>query len=226
MHAPFLGFGPKALAWFEGLEKDNSKAYFDASRSVWESDARDPLERLLEELAEDLGGSVKMFRPNRDVRFSKNKAPYKTNTYGVVSVPGGQSGLYLSISSKGLGAGSGYWQMAKDQLQRYRDALQGPEGEELEAAMAEMEASGVRLWGEALKSAPRGVAKDHPRIRLLRQKDVLAGDDLGPEGTLDGRAPVGFARSLWDRSRRVMDWMDAHVGPSEVPPEARFGARA
>lgn len=225
MHAPFLGFGPKALAWFGGLEKDNSKAYFDASRPTWEADVRDPLKRLLEELAEDLGGSVKVFRQNRDTRFSKNKAPYKTNSYGVVSVPGGHSGLYASVSSKGLGAGSGYWQMAKDQLQRYRVAVQGPEGEAFEAAMAEMEASGARLWGDALKTAPRGVPKNHPRIRLLRQKDVLAGADLGPEATMDGRASVSFARSLWDRSRPVMEWMDAHVGPSETPPEARFGAR-
>ena len=225
MHAPFLGFGPEALAWFEGLGKDNTKAYFDGSRTLWESQVRDPLERLLEELAEDLGGGVKMFRQNRDVRFSKNKAPYKTNTYGVVSVPGGESGLYVSISSKGLGAGSGYWQMAKDQLQRYREAVQGPDGEALEAAMTQMETSGVRLWGDALKSAPRGVPRDHPRIRLLRQKDVLAGDDLDAKATLDGRAPVAFARSLWDRSRPVMEWMDAHVGPSVIPPEARFGTR-
>jgi uncharacterized protein (TIGR02453 family) len=226
MHAPFLGFGPRALVWFENLEKENSKTFFDGSRPLWETEVRDPLERLLEELAEDLGGSVKMFRPNRDVRFSKNKAPYKTSTYGVVSVPGGQSGLYVSISSKGLTAGSGYWRMAKDQLQRYRDAVQGPDGEAFEAAMTEMEASGVRLWGESLRSAPRGVPRDHPRIRLLRQKDVLAGADLGAAETLDGRAPAAFARSVWDRSRPVMAWMDAHVGASRTPPEARFGARA
>ena len=58
-------------------------------------------------------------------------------------------------------------------------------------------------------------------IELLRQKDVLAGDDLRPKEILDARAPVDFARSLWDRSRPVMDWMDAHVGPSQLPPDAR-----
>ena len=116
--------------------------------------------------------------------------------------------------------------MAKDQLHRYREAVMGPEGEALEAAMTRMETSGVRLWGDAFKSAPRGVPKDHRRIRLLRRKDVLAGDDLDPKATLDGRVPVAFARSLWDRSRPVMEWMDAHVGPSAIPSEARFGTRA
>ena len=221
MSPPFLGFGPGALKWFKKLEKDNTKAWFDANRAQFEDEIKDPLERLLNELAEDLGGTVKLFRQNRDIRFSKDKSPYKTNTYGVVRVPDSQSGLYVSISSKGLGAGSGYWQMAKDQLERYRAAVQGKDGPALDAAVKTMKASGVRLWGDALKSAPRGVAKDHPLIELLRQKDVLAGDDLRPKEILDARAPVDFARSLWDRSRPVMDWMDAHVGPSQLPPDAR-----
>jgi uncharacterized protein (TIGR02453 family) len=225
MLAPFLGFGRQALEWFRGLEADNSKAYFEAGRGVWEAEVRGPLERLLEELAEELGGSVRMFRPHRDVRFSKNKAPYKTSTYGVVHVPGSQSGLYVSIGAKGLHAGSGYWRMAADQLARYREAAAGSDGEELDAAVARMRDAGMQLWGETLKSAPRGVPRDHPRLHLLRMKDVLAGDELDPAGTLDGRRPRDFARSVWDRSREVMGWMDAHVGASEVPPEARFGRR-
>jgi uncharacterized protein (TIGR02453 family) len=222
MLAPFMGFGPKALDWFRGLEADNSKAYFEGSRGVWEEQVRGPLERLLEELGEELGGAVKLFRPHRDVRFSKNKAPYKTNTYGVVRVPGTESGLYVAISSKGLHAGSGYWQMAQDQLARYREAVMGPDGGALDAAAARMQATGMKLWGDSLKSAPRGMPKDHPLVHLLRMKDVLAGDELGPEATLDGRRPKEFARSVWDRSREVMGWMDTHVGPSTLPPEAGF----
>lgn len=221
--APFLGFGPKALDWFGGLGVDNSKAYFEATRSEWEAQVRDPLSRLLEELAEDLGGRVRLFRQNRDVRFSRDKAPYKTSTYGVVHVPGTVSGLYVSIAAKGLFAGSGYWQMAADQLARYRAAAAGPEGAALATAVNEMEAAGVRLWGDALKSAPRGIARDHPNIRLLRQKDVLAGADLDPAATLEGREPKNFARSVWDRSRNVMGWMDKAVGASRIPLEAGFG---
>jgi uncharacterized protein (TIGR02453 family) len=221
MLAPFLGFGPRALDWFRGLEADNSKAYFEGYRAVWEGEVRAPLERLLEELAEELDGAARLFRPHRDVRFSKNKAPYKTNNYGVVRVPGTESGLYVSISSAGMHAGSGYWQMAGDQLARYREAVMGPDGPALDAAVLRMEASGIKVWGEALKTAPRGVPKDHPLVRLLRMKDVLAGDELGPEATLDGRRPKDFARSVWDRSREVMAWMDARVGPSRLPPEAR-----
>jgi uncharacterized protein (TIGR02453 family) len=220
MLAPFLGFGPRALDWFRGLEADNSKPYFEGHRALWEEQVRGPLERLLEELAEELGGAARLFRPHRDVRFSKDKAPYKTSNYGVVRVPGTESGLYVSVSSGGMHAGSGYWQMAADQLARYREAVLGPDGPALDAAVGRMEASGIKLWGGALKTAPRGLPKDHPRVALLRMKDVLAGDELGPEATLDGRRPKDFARSVWDRSREVMAWLDAHVGPSRLPPEA------
>jgi uncharacterized protein (TIGR02453 family) len=221
MYAPFVGFGPGALDWFRGLEADNSKAWFEANRAQWQDEIRGPLERLLEELAEDLGGSAKLFRQNRDVRFSKNKAPYKTNSFGVVSVPGSQSGLYVSIAAQGLHAGSGYWQMARDQLHRYRDAVQGPDGPALDAAVRAMQAEGIRFWGDALNSAPRGVDRAHPLIHLLRMKDLLGSDELGAAEALDGRRPVAFARSVWDRTRAVMGWMDAHVGASALPPEQR-----
>ncbi len=225
MQAPFLGFGPRALDWFAGLEADNAKVWFEANRAVWEAEARGPLTRLLDELAAELGGSVKMFRQNRDTRFSKDKRPYKTNTYGVVRLPGREAGLYVSVSRTGLFAGTGYWRMASDQLARYRASVAGPAGAVLAASVAEMEAAGLALWGEALKGPPRGFARDHPRARLLAQKDVLTGASLGPSETLDGRAPLGFARSVWDRSRGVTDWLEAEVGPSELPPDARPGRR-
>ena len=219
MLAPFLGFGPRALDWFRGLEADNSKAYFEGSRALWEGEVRGPLERLLEELAEELGGAARLFRPHRDVRFSKNKAPTRPTTTAWSGCPAAESGLYVSISSGGMHAGSGYWQMAADQLARYREAVMGADGPALDAAVGRMEAAGIKLWGEALKTAPRGLPKDHPLVRLLRMKDVLAGDELAPEATLDGRRPKDFARSVWDRSREVMGWMDAHVGASTLPPD-------
>jgi uncharacterized protein (TIGR02453 family) len=225
MLAPFLGFGPGALDWFHGLEADNSKAYFEANRAVWDAEVREPLERLLEEVAAELGGSVRIFRPHRDTRFSKDKSPYKTNTYGVARMPETESSLYVSIGARGMHAGSGYWRMAPDQLARFREAVAGPDGAALDAATAAMQASGLRLWGEASKTAPRGVPKDHPRAHLLRMKDVLASDELAPDATLDGRRPKDFARSVWDRSRAVMTWMDAHVGPSTVPPEVQARRR-
>ena len=80
----FEGFGPKVHAWFRGLEADNSKDYFTAHRDFYDESVRGQMEALLTELSETFGGEVKMFRQNRDVRFSPDKSPYKTNTYGVL----------------------------------------------------------------------------------------------------------------------------------------------
>ena len=80
----FDGFGPGVRRWFAGLEADNSKAYFSANRAVFDEAVRGQMEALLGELSETFGGEVRMFRQNRDIRFSRDKSPYKTNTYGVI----------------------------------------------------------------------------------------------------------------------------------------------
>src|ERR1700740_795572 len=118
----FEGFGPGVRQWFKGLEADNSKEYFAARRGFFEASVRGQMEALLDELAARFGGEVKMFRQNRDIRFSPDKSPYKTNTYGVIyGSPHAAQGLYASISARGLVAGSGYHVMARDQLERYRE---------------------------------------------------------------------------------------------------------
>ena len=71
----FEGFGPKVEKWFKGLEADNSREYFSGSREFFEVSIRDQMEALLTELSEKFGGEVKMFRQNRDIRFSPDKSP-------------------------------------------------------------------------------------------------------------------------------------------------------
>src|ERR1700749_4982180 len=120
----FEGFGPAVQEWFTGLEADNSRDYFSARRDFFDAAVRGQMEALLAELGETFGGEGKMFRQNRDIRFSPDKSPYKTNTYGVLHGSGlAAQGLYASISARGLVAGSGYHMMARDQLDRYRAAV-------------------------------------------------------------------------------------------------------
>src|SRR5918997_2315945 len=124
MEARFDGFGPDVLAWFAGLERDNSKAYFTATRERYETEVRGALGAMLRELAEHFGGEVRLFRQQRDLRFSRDKSPYKTRTYGVLSDrPGSAAGLYAELSVRGLYAGTGYYQLARDQLERFRAAV-------------------------------------------------------------------------------------------------------
>ena len=215
----FEGFGPKVQKWFKGLEADNSREYFSASREFFEVSIRDQMGALLTELSEKFGGEVKLFRQNRDIRFSPDKSPYKTNTYGVLHGSDlAAQGLYASISGRGLVAGSGYHVMARDQLDRYREGvLDDKTGAEL-AKLTDLAAkAGLELWGESVATAPRGYPKDHGRIELLRRKSLSLGATL-TFGRGIGRAQgLEFVSATWRGAQPVTGWLDEHVGPSTLP---------
>ena len=223
----FEGFPPEAFAWFAGLEADNSKAYFTAHRETYDIAVRGALEAMLDELAEELDGGVKMFRQNRDIRFSADKSPYKITTYGLVMRPDRPSGLYAQLSSAGLFVGTGYYRLAADQLARFRDAVvDDTAGPRLEQVVAAVHGAGVETFGEALKTAPRGYPRDHPRIAQLRHKSLVAGRRLKPGSKGIGRAAaLGLARETWAACESLNAWLDRHVGPSELPLEPRYGRR-
>ncbi|MGI8804049.1 MAG: DUF2461 domain-containing protein [Solirubrobacteraceae bacterium] len=224
--ASFAGFPPEAFSWFAGLEADNSRTYFTARRGTYDRAVRGALEAMLEELAGELGGHVKLFRQHRDVRFSSDKSPYKTTTYGlIVDRPDRLPSLYAQVSAQGLFAGSGYHQLAPDQLSRFREAIVA-DGEVLEQAMDTAHAAGVETYGEALKTAPRGYPRDHPRARLLRHKSLVAGArlDASPDGIPRQRA-LDHARSTWAACAPLNAWLDRHVGPSDAPADGRYGRR-
>ncbi len=167
-----------------------------------------------------------MFRQNRDVRFSRDKSPYKTTTYGIlyeVTVPG--HGLYAQLSARGLYAGTGYYRMARDQLERYREAIAGDTGGVLEQATAAAEAAGLELAGDTVKTAPRGYPRDHPRIELLRRKELIAGRAAPGDGGLDRDAALAHVAGTWRAAQPINAWLDAQVGPSRLPPEERWGRR-
>jgi uncharacterized protein (TIGR02453 family) len=205
----FRGFPRAAFEWFAGLERDNSKAYFTATRALYERDVRGGLEAMLDELAEEFGGEVKVFRQQRDLRFSADKSPYKTRTYGVV---GGR--LYAQVAAGGLYAGTGYHQMAPDQLERFRAAVaDGRAGPALETAVA---GSGLEVAGESLRTAPRGYPRDHPRIELLRRKALIVGRSL-PAGDIGRDAALTHVAGAWRAAAPLNAWLDEHVGPPAEP---------
>jgi uncharacterized protein (TIGR02453 family) len=213
----FAGFGTGAVAWFEGLERDNSREYFMATRATYDDEVRGPLEVLLDELRGEFGGDVHVFRQHRDVRFSADKSPYKTRTYGLLHAPGEGNALYADISARGVYAASGYWRMAAEQLARYREAVlaDGP-GDALAGAVSAVQGAGLELSPPALKTAPRGLPRDHPRVVLLRYKDLIAGRRLAPGPALASRAALDHVAATWRAARPLTAWLDEHVGASNA----------
>lgn len=209
----FRGWSAEAIEFFDGLTADNSRAFWQANRDVYLHAVRAPMEALLEELAPEFGTGT-VFRPYRDVRFSRDKSPYKT-AIGASMTGGG----YFQLSSRGLAAGSGLYMPAPDQLERYRRAVaEARSGRELERIVAEVRAAGVEISAhEVLKTAPRGYPKDHPRIELLRNKGLIAWREWPVGAWLGTRKAKDRVVELPRTAVPLRAWLDRHVGPSESP---------
>jgi uncharacterized protein (TIGR02453 family) len=220
----FAGFPAEAFAWFEELEASNTREWFAAHRDTYDRAVRGPLEALLDEIADELGGEVKVFRQHRDVRFSPDKSPYKTRTYGVVYAA--PAGLFVQVDRDGLFAGTGFHELDREQLERFRAAVaHDAAGPVLEAALEAAHAEDVETYGEALKTAPRGYPRDHQRIALLRRKALIAGRRLPAEGGIGRDAALEHVAGTWRAAAPVNAWLDANVGQSELPPPPPRGRR-
>jgi uncharacterized protein (TIGR02453 family) len=212
--AGFQGWPDEALEFFEGLEADNTKAYWEPHKATYEAAVKAPMEALLAEMEAEFG-PFKLMRPYRDVRFRADKTPYKTNI-GAGS-HAGAGGVYVSYSAHGLYAGGGTWHMSKDQLVRYREAIDGAGGAELEAIGARLAEAGYELEGETLKRAPKGWPQDHPRIKLLRHTSVLVGRSFPPAAWMASRKAKDRILEVWRAAEPANAWLDTYVGPSASP---------
>jgi uncharacterized protein (TIGR02453 family) len=208
----FRGWPAEALEFYEGLEADNSKAYWTAHKDTYERDVREPMVALLAELEPEFGAG-KIFRPYRDVRFSPDKSPYKTAT-GATLAAGG----YVQFSTNGLACGSGMYMMAPDQLARYRRAVADDvAGEQLAGVIAGIERHGCEVTGhDQLKSAPKGYPKDHPRIELLRYKGIISWKQWPVAPWLGTAAAKKRVVDFLRAAQPLNEWLATHVGASAV----------
>lgn len=159
----FTGFPVAALDFYEDLEADNSKPFWAAHKAVYDDCVRGPMLALLAELEPEFGAG-KAFRPHRDVRFSTDKSPYKTHQGGFVQTGPGV-GFYVQIDAAGLRVAGGFYRGSSDQVAAYRAAVDDSRrGPRLEPLVRRLHRAGYEIGGERLKTRPRGVAEDHPRL--------------------------------------------------------------
>jgi uncharacterized protein (TIGR02453 family) len=207
---PFQGWPEAALDFYDGLEEDNSKTYWTAHKAIYDEAVLGPMTDLIEELGKDFG-ETKIFRPNRDIRFSADKSPYKTAIAAVIG-PG-----YVQFSASGLAAGNGMYEMASDQLARFREAVaEDVTGHELERIIAAVTAHDISVQGrDVLKTAPRGYPADHERIELLRNKGLVAWREWPVEPWLSTPAAKDKVAEFLVATQPLHDWLHTHVGPSD-----------
>ena len=216
----FEGISFAALDFYEDLEADNSKSFWTAHRHVYDEQVKAPLQELAAELAPEFG-PAKFFRPFRDVRFAKDKTPYKTHQ-GVYFA---ESRRYLQVSAAGLYVSGGFYEMASDQVARYRRAVaEDLPGQGLAKVITQAEKSRLVIRGEQLSRIPAGFAKDHPRQDLLRHKSIWVTREFGcPDWLQTARAKTEVVKA-WRTMQPLIDWLEKNVGPSDLP-VARRGER-
>jgi uncharacterized protein (TIGR02453 family) len=204
----FTGIPITALDFYEDLENDNSKAFWQAHKHIYEESVKAPLEALAEALGKDFG-PAKYFRPYRDVRFSKDKTPYKTHQ-GLWFT---ESSMYLHVSAAGLFVAGGYWDTSPQQVDRFRrgvaDDVAGPA---LARAIAGVTGKGFAIGGHQLTRVPSGYDKDHPRADLLRHKTMTAHREFGsPAWLTTARAKSEIVKAS-KHIAPLVTWLDTHVG--------------
>ena len=201
----FDGWPEEALDFYEGLEADNSKAYWTAHKDVYENAVRAPMLALLADLAKEFGEG-KMFRPYRDTRFAKDKSPYKTNAAAVVS------SRYVSLSAAGLVAGGGVHETSPDEVARLRAAVDSPaRGTALARIVANAESAGYRIGGDQLKTVPRGFDRDHPRAELLKYKSLFGWQEFAPAPWLHTAKAADVVATAWRGLEPLTRWLADNV---------------
>ena len=189
---PFEGFPKQGIDFLKRLKKNNNRPWFHAHKDEYEQHVRFPMQCLIATLAQKLIDAApemefnpkkSIFRIYRDVRFSKNKAPYKTNIAASFRMRNRKSptetpGLYVGIAPGEIFVGGGIYMPMGEQLKSIRRAMVSDQ----EAFLAVVENRRFKkefggIEGEKLQKAPLGFPKDHPMIEHLKHKQFYVGKE-------------------------------------------------
>ena len=207
--ATFKGWSEDCQRFFIGLELDNSKKYFEANRRTYEDSVKGPMVALLESLEPDFG-TGKVFRANRDIRFSKDKSPYKTNIAADVGM--GAKGGYLSLDARGFTVATGRYVMSPEEIARFRKKVAADaSGMQLAGIVTKLKKSGYDLGGEELKRVPPPWPQDHPRADLLRRKSLYAWKNYGLQPWLGSASARRYVVKMWTDAQPLNDWFKKNL---------------
>jgi uncharacterized protein (TIGR02453 family) len=223
----FQGFPAGTLKFLRGLEKHNDKTWFDAHRDDYDAFYVDVAKQLVSALGPGLrkisktvnyeprvNGSI--FRINRDVRFSKDKSPYKPHLdlwFWEGDRRGWETpGFFFRLAAGELVTGAGMHVLPKDRLDTYRAAVIDPKsGKALERIAAEVKKAGATLGGATRKTVPRGMDASHARAGFLLHEGLYATVTSTPPRTLSSPRIVDDCLARFRATAPVSRWLQEHV---------------
>lgn len=233
-----MTFSPATMRFLRSLAAHNEKPWFDAHRDEYEAAVKAPMQALIEEMdvrlarfAPEIVGDPRrsMFRIYRDIRFSADKAPYKTHaacwfyhrdgSRGVGrEAEGGGAGFYFQIAPGDSFLGGGMWMPPKEALGRIRDAI--AESPRAFATVAGHERLRRRFGGldeePRLKRVPRGYAPDHPAAAWLRFQSFVAGRRLTDAQAVSRRL-VALLEADFQLLVPLVRWINGTLGLRAAP---------
>ncbi|MDC0736758.1 TIGR02453 family protein [Cognatishimia sp. SS12] len=192
----FQSLVPDTRRFLSELAENNTRDWFLSQKPRYEAELKRPAEHLLAQVAADLEkltgkpAKPKLFRANRDVRFSKDKPPYHTHLHMLWTTENEARqpmGWFFGIGLDHLSVGAGLMGFEKATLTHWRALIDGPLGSDLIAEAEMLRDQGFRVTEPELKRVPPPYAKDHPRSEYLRRKGLSAWRDHQP-GAM--KAPV------------------------------------
>jgi uncharacterized protein (TIGR02453 family) len=202
----FSGFPVAALDFYDDLEMDNTKSFWTAHQHVYENAVKAPMAALVAALEPEFG-QAKVFRPYRDVRFAKDKTPYKTHQ-GAYVPSGPATGWYVQVGAPGVHVGVGFYEASSERLAAIREAIADEKrGRQLQRIIAKLRKQGWELGGDTLKTSPRGYDAGHPRIDLLRHRSMTLGRSYGFAPVIHTAELLEQVRTDWRAGRPFVEWV-------------------
>jgi len=203
----FLGWRGDFKGFFLGLRANNNKAWFDAHRRQYEDDVKAPMLALLADLEAEFGPPRRVSRPNRDIRFSADKSPYKLNIYADC-----EGGGYVALDAEGLVAAGGRYMVDDAQLKRFREAVAAEQsGGALTGIVAGLRKKGYDVEGQELKRVPPPYPQDHPRAQLLRHKRLIYWKRWPAEPWIATPKARDRVAQVWRDGADLEAWMRKHM---------------
>jgi uncharacterized protein (TIGR02453 family) len=223
----FTGFARSAMQFWHELAAEMSREWFTANKQRYEAEWVAPMTVLLGDVARRLApayrplalGAPKVMRIYRDVRFSKDKAPYKTHIGAVITLAGksvgegGNAALYVHLGVDEEFVGVGCYQFDAPKLAKWRKAVAGKPGADLAKLVAKLRKAGYEVGGhDDYKKVPKGFDPEHPRAELLKMKGLTGGLPEIPAGLLGKPGLADWLVKHGVAMAPLVTWLHRHVG--------------